>query len=70
VLLADDFNRTHFKVLPLEEKTSISTHNFAYWLHERDHADAGMVFQTDVPVNDPKVKLFRNDLTLSLSLIL
>lgn len=56
ILLADDFNRSHFDLFPTKEKTSTATHNFATWLYSRSE-EAGLINMIEnKPVNDPKVK--------------
>lgn len=55
ILLADDFNRSHFD-LPMKEKTSTATHNFATWLHSRNEKAGLIKMIENKPVNDPEVK--------------
>lgn len=56
ILLADDFNRSHFDLLPMKEKTSTATHNFATWLHSRNEKAGLIKMIENKPVNDPEVK--------------
>ena len=69
ILLADDFNRSHFDLFPTKEKTSTATHNFATWLHSRSE-QAGLINMIqNKPVNKPKVKYIAKSYSYQLELV-